>query len=183
MNLGLSEQHIGKEKMPKELDECLRLEDDDQSSSLCMDVWRKLSKMIISEVERLEKEDKNTDALARENEAHEKFGEDRIKDFVGREDILEVITAYIDYKSDDSHPLVIHGESGTGKTTLMIKAAEQVKGNCILRSIGATPEVFEWPLPAGKSMQGNFAALWLNRINHAVWIQGPCSGILRNGWH
>ena len=136
---GVTEDHIGSELIPDNLDE-LQKKESQLPSCLCVDVWRRLSKVIISEAERLEKEDEKIDALARENEAHLKFGEDRINDFVGREEILEAISAYIDHKSDDSHPLVIYGESGIGKTTLMKKAAEQTKGNCILRQIGATPD-------------------------------------------
>ncbi|MBN1303172.1 MAG: DUF4062 domain-containing protein [Anaerolineales bacterium] len=104
---------------------------------LCEDVYADLSKIIRTEVDLLE----TVDPLDREIEAHEVFGRDRARVFIGRGDILKAISDYI--AGSDSHPLVVWGESGCGKSALMAKAVEQAGERCqnvISRFIGATPE-------------------------------------------
>jgi AAA+ ATPase superfamily predicted ATPase len=55
---------------------------------------------------------------------HWTVARDTCRDFVGREDVLEVINSYI--MSTDNKPLVLHGESGSGKTAVMARASAQV---------------------------------------------------------
>lgn len=88
------------------------------------------------------------DELARENIAHEEFGAERCRHFVGRQKILDDITAYL--RRDQPSPLVIHGPSGSGKSALMAKALLDAAGeekpanitqrHIIQRFVGATPE-------------------------------------------
>lgn len=48
----------------------------------------------------------------------------KVERFHGREDILDIIKSYV--LSTSEQPLIIHGESGCGKTSVLAKAALQV---------------------------------------------------------
>lgn len=97
------------------------------------DVYERLKGVILGELDRL---DRSRDE-DQENTAHELFGRARIDVFEGREDLLERIRAYIG--GQDTHPLVLHGVSGSGKTALMAKAGVECREKAIGRFIGATP--------------------------------------------
>jgi WD40 repeat protein len=104
---------------------------------LCEDVYNELSKVILTEVGLLE----TVEPLEREIAAHEDFGKERARVFIGRADILNAIEKYI--SGNDPHPLAFWGASGSGKSALMAKAVEQAQRNnkdIIYRFIGATPE-------------------------------------------
>ena len=104
---------------------------------LCEDVYAELSKVILAEVGYLE----TIDPLEREISAHEVFGKERARVFIGRADVLKSVEAYI--TGSDPHLLVVWGESGMGKSALMAKAIEQAQKNVqnvLYRFIGATPE-------------------------------------------
>ncbi|MBK8060480.1 MAG: DUF4062 domain-containing protein [Gemmatimonadetes bacterium] len=84
---------------------------------LCRDVERRLSTEILRQVN-------HGELLAGqdvENRAHEAFGAERAWVFEGRADLLLTIREYVGGPS--SHPLVIHGASGSGKSALMARAA------------------------------------------------------------
>ena len=135
--------HIG--ALPADLDECLKLNEQPNSQrTLCADVWRRLSRVIFDQITQIEAEN----AVDQEARHHAEFGKKHThtangrEQFVGREDILRAIDRYI--KDVDRHLLVIHGESGSGKTALIARAAEQCaagNGNRVIvrRFIGATP--------------------------------------------
>ncbi len=109
----------------------------DHLDQLCEDVYADLSKVILSEIGHLEA----VDPLEKEIVAHNEFGEDRARIFIGRTDILKAIADYI--KGNNSHPLAVWGPSGSGKSALMAKAVEQARLNgkdVIYRFIGATPD-------------------------------------------
>ncbi len=112
---------------------------DDHLEQFCEDVYAELSKVILNEIERLEA----IDPLEREISAHKVFGMERIRDFVGRSEILKSVAEYVNGR--DSCPLVIWGSSGSGKSALIAKAIQQSlkdhpRANCMYRFIGATPE-------------------------------------------
>ena len=134
----VSKDHI--ETLPEELENCLKLsENSGAPSSLCLDVWRELSRVILSEAVPLEAKAK--DILTNEITAHEDFGKDRARVFIGRTDILKSNADYIN--SNEPHPLAVWGASGSGKSALMAKAVEQAQEHgqkVIYRFIGATPE-------------------------------------------
>ncbi|GAG35919.1 unnamed protein product, partial [marine sediment metagenome] len=136
---GTTTDHIG--TLPDTLEECLELrEKADAPSNLCVDVWRGLSRIIEEEIARLKKDE---DPLDKEIEDHKKFGEDRAKFFIGRAGILKTIGDYV--RSDDRRPLAIWGESGSGKSALMARAAQEVHSELphaemVVRFIGWTPE-------------------------------------------
>ena len=133
----LTTTHIG--TLPKTLDECLRLNEEVRgSSTLCEDVWRELSRVILNEIARLE----SLNPLETELGEHDAFGTERGRHFVGRADFLRRISDYVG--GTHPEPLVLFGSSGTGKTALMARAGADARrrfpGACVIaRFVGATP--------------------------------------------
>ena len=136
---GLSAAHIG--SLPQALNDCLKLNDSGNApNNLCEAVWLRLSKVILAEIGKLE----SVDPLQLEQNAHHEFGRERATLFVGREEILAQIADTL--TGNDSHPLVVWGASGSGKSALMGRAVQQAQVQLgshailIARFIGATPE-------------------------------------------
>ncbi|MGA2435980.1 MAG: AAA family ATPase, partial [Bryobacteraceae bacterium] len=104
--------------------------------ALCALVLAQLSEVIEKEVKRFE----DRPALDLEMEAHDRFAEERCRIFIGRQAVLDAIADYI--RGPERRPLVLHGESGSGKSAVMAKASQQCKGpgRVIRRFIGASPE-------------------------------------------
>jgi WD40 repeat protein len=134
----LQDSHIG--RLPETLDACLQLlEGDHQPMNLCEAVWLRLARVLLSEINQLE----TLDALAGEQDAHRHFGEERARWFTGRGEVLAQIAAYL--SGNTTCPLVLWGDSGSGKSALMAKAIQNTDAagtaNIIIsRFIGATPE-------------------------------------------
>ena len=110
---------------------------------LCDDVYDALSRIILKELKEIEK--LKEDQLKMEIDLHKGFGEERAKYFVGRVEVLKTIEDYI--KGEKKHPMVMYGESGSGKTALMAEAVKSAgfgvrsaERRVISRFIGATPE-------------------------------------------
>lgn len=76
-----------------------------------------------------------------ERDEHLRFGNERgpKETFVGREDLLKRILAYIE--NDLPWPLVVRGGSGSGKTALLARAFQEIpaRKKPIIRFIGVTP--------------------------------------------
>jgi WD40 repeat protein len=111
---------------------------------LCEDVYQALAGVLESELGRLGAQD----PLVQERAAHRAFGRERTTArsgaglFVGRTDILEAMDRYL--VGGETHPLVIHGASGIGKTALLAQAAARADARhatvvVVQRHIGATP--------------------------------------------
>jgi hypothetical protein len=105
---------------------------------LCGDVYDSLSREILRQIAQFEK----TDPLDEENKAHEEFGAERARFFIGRTAILDTIRKHI--QSGTRHPLAIIGESGSGKSALMAQAVKEARqdhpeAEIVVRFIGATP--------------------------------------------
>ncbi|HEX2695416.1 MAG TPA: AAA family ATPase, partial [Acidobacteriota bacterium] len=105
---------------------------------LCQKVTADLESVILGEIRRLE----TIDPVTREKDDHESFGRERARDFVGREESLDRISAYL--AGDSNRPFVLAGASGSGKTALMGRAADEARrlvpgAVTIIRCIGATP--------------------------------------------
>ena len=66
--------------------------------------------------------------LMEEVTRHALFCRDHIHSFQGRADILQAIRNYVT-GPDPMMPLVIYGESGVGKTSLMAKVVTEIKEN------------------------------------------------------
>jgi len=106
--------------------------------ALCTDVYDSLSREIMKQISRSGK----TDPEELEDQAHEEFGEERARIFVGRAAILDTIRKYI--RSENRHPLAIYGEPGSGKSALMARAVHEARednpgAEVIIRFVGATP--------------------------------------------
>ncbi|XP_033747679.1 NACHT domain- and WD repeat-containing protein 1-like [Pecten maximus] len=89
----------------------------------------------------------SSDPLETECLQHISFCQEKCKNFHGREVTLEAIKLYL--SSADQKPLVVHGQSGCGKTSIMAKLAALVPSHCknnpfkpavIIRFIGTTPD-------------------------------------------
>lgn len=110
----------------------------DHLNKFCADAYTSLSRIIIKQASTIQQ----VDELEAEIEAHESFGKERAKFFMGRTSTLQTIADYL--RGADSHPLVTYGEAGSGKTALMARAFEQAQkehpeARIICRNIGATP--------------------------------------------
>ncbi|MFO7852655.1 MAG: DUF4062 domain-containing protein [Bacteroidota bacterium] len=110
----------------------------DHIEKLCRDVYNSLEKIILSEIEQI----KTKSSLEKELEAHQSFGEERAKVFIGRDSILKTINNYI--KEKTSYPLAVYGEGGSGKSALTAFALGETSKNhphaeIVFRFIGATP--------------------------------------------
>ena len=100
------------------------------------DVEESLKKVILDETSRFT----SRDGLDLEIEAHDRFAADRCRIFVGRGQALTAISDYL--IGPERRPLVLHGESGSGKSAVMAVASQHYHGpgRVIRRFIGASPE-------------------------------------------
>lgn len=109
----------------------------DHLNKLCDDVYACLKNVIENEIQRR----KIYDPVDQESVAHQVFGSERAKIFIGRNEILGQINQYLN--NQDRSLLVIHGISGSGKSAVMAKAVEQLghsgQQETVVRYIGATP--------------------------------------------
>ena len=108
-------------------------------AKLCADVEAKLSAVILAETGKFT----SRPALDLEIEAHNKFAHHRVRHFTGRQSVLDAIGRHI--RGGESRPLVVHGESGCGKSAIMAKAAELARAAApgavlVQRFIGVTPD-------------------------------------------
>lgn len=132
----LSTRHLG--ALPEGVDECLALlEDPAPPSSLCVDVWRRLARVIVAQIGRY----RARDPVTREREAHEEFGAERARRFTGRREQLDAIRSY--GLRPGPRPLAVWGEPGSGKSALMASAANQARtalpaARLVLRFLGTT---------------------------------------------
>lgn len=116
----------------------LMLEENPDIAELCRRVEQDLRRIIDDELQRY----KDLPELERERATHRDFAVQRSqgKNFKGRQDELNRIERYL-ADPEARRPLVVHGQSGTGKTALMAKAylsTANSDGTCV-RFIGATP--------------------------------------------
>ncbi|XP_041349492.1 NACHT and WD repeat domain-containing protein 2-like [Gigantopelta aegis] len=113
-------------------------------NKLCQDFEYKLSAMIDDAIQTREKA-KLDDPHIEEVVQHTLFCQEKCRAFQGRNDTLKRISYYLkDSKSD--FPLILHGESGSGKTCIMAAAVRNTwrvlgtRGNIIIRFLGTTPD-------------------------------------------
>jgi hypothetical protein len=106
---------------------------------LCDDVLASLMSVIDAEIERLGSGETTS---ADEAQAHELFRFERGSSFTGRDEYRAAITSYLGAPA--SHPLVVWGYGGTGKSALLAQAIEDARNThaeatVVHRFIGATP--------------------------------------------
>lgn len=107
---------------------------------------------------------------------HSWFCQDKCEAFRGREDILEKIKTFLgDFNRPE--PMVIHGSSGSGKTSIMAvvaKSARQWLGDgtvCIFRFLGTSPE--------SSSIRSTIASICL-QICEVYTMDAPKADILED---
>jgi len=105
-------------------------------TALCGLVLSQLREVIEHEVKRF----KDRPALDVEVAAHDRFAEDRCRIFTGRQAVLDTIAYYV--RGPERRPLLLRGEPGSGKSSVMAKASQEYKGpgRVIRRFIGTSPE-------------------------------------------
>lgn len=136
-NSSLSTTHIG--SLPEALDDCLQLSSSGEPpKNLCEAIWLRLSQLILSETDNREE----ANSLQVEIETHRRFGSERASLFTGRSDLLNQISHYLEDSS--LAPLVLWGESGSGKSALLAAAGYSAElrypnAGFITRFIGVSP--------------------------------------------
>ncbi len=141
---GLIAENIG--KLPENLDKRESILDENyEPKNLCEAVWQKLGRVIKVECEGF----KDLDSLNMEKISHAAFGEERARIFKGRGGILTKIKEYLSDRQSQS--LVVHGQSGSGKSAVIARAVKELKDEkiksieshdpvIVQRYIGATPD-------------------------------------------
>ena len=111
---------------------------------LCKDFYDTLTRMIESEIKENETSD-TRDSFVEEIFQHSSFCQKKCGTFHGRREFLD--TAKETLTQQEKRGLVLYGESGCGKTSLMAKIATEVKqwledqsAKVILRFIGTSPD-------------------------------------------
>ena len=109
----------------------------DHLDKLCEDVYAELSGIITQEISTL----KQVEPLEQEIASHRAFAEERSRNFIGREEIIKKILAYV--QDESKAPLAIFGQGGSGKSALMAHVSKRIAEEnqtaiVISRFIGAT---------------------------------------------
>jgi hypothetical protein len=142
---GITTDHIG--SLPERLEDCLALLDEhptERSTTLCVDVWRRLAGVILAELAPIE----TVGSLEAEIAAHARFAAERAPPgvFTGRTAALERIRLHL--RQSEGRPLVVEGAPGCGKSALLARAAQiaeaDAPGDVVVRFIGATPVPRGW---------------------------------------
>lgn len=146
---GPTTDHVG--SLPDDLDACLALLDAaDAPDTLCVQVWLRLARTILDELDRPtetpvapeERHIRPERWLDGEGRAHCDFGNRLLRHFVGRDDPREAIRRYVSDPGSRICGVVARG--GAGKSALMARALQEAKGShgdaeIVYRFIGATP--------------------------------------------
>ena len=116
---------------------------------LCEDVYRGLEQVILREVATLEQ----VDLLEKEIATHQEFSLERATLFIGRAIILKQMDGYV--RSSNPQPLAVWGPSGSGKSALMAKTAQEAQkslphASILQRFISVTPDS-----SSGRSLLGS----------------------------
>ena len=111
---------------------------------LCEDFYATLTQMIDNGIKENETSD-SRDSFAEELFQHGSFCQKKCKSFHGRKEFLEASKKTL--VEQENHGVVLYGESGCGKTSIMAKIATEVKqwledesAIVVLRFIGTSPD-------------------------------------------
>ena len=121
----------------------------------CNDFYNTIFASMEKEIKNFQEQDKQT----RELNSQEEFMLEKSNIFVGREDFLNIIDDYI-ISEESSTPLVLHADSGSGKSALMAKVINNTQKKnidetttLIYRFVG-TSELSNSPINLLKSLYG-----------------------------
>lgn len=97
-------------------------------------------------INKLFPEGPSLDPLDRDASEHEQFAKSRVGVYIGREEYFKILDEHV---NSDNQPLVVLGESGSGKSALLSTWALQYKEKhpkelVIMHFIGATPYSADW---------------------------------------
>ncbi len=97
-------------------------------------------------IDELYPEGEELDPLDREAAEHEAFAQSRFKVYIGRDEYFDRLDKHV---QGDSQPLVVLGESGSGKSALLANWAARCRQNhpddfLLMHFIGATPYSADW---------------------------------------
>ena len=111
---------------------------EDHLEQLCDDVHDDLARVILGQLGQLDLADPDDVEAA----AHDRWGADRRRGFIGREGPLAAIADHL--AGDDPRPLYVHGAGGSGRTALLAEAARRASERhpdavVIARYVGASP--------------------------------------------
>ena len=116
----------------------------DYIEQLCKDFYETLTQMIENGIQEKETAD-SRDAFAEELFQHASFCQKKCKSFYGRKEFLEASKKIL--LNHDKQGVVLHGESGCGKTSIMAKITRKVKkwvedesAIVVVRFIGTSPD-------------------------------------------
>ncbi len=128
-------EHIRKSGMPVREN----YKDPHAFGELVLDDFTKLIDQLFPEGEEL-------DPLDREAAEHEAFAESRFKVYIGRDEYFDRLDEHV---RGDGQPLVVLGESGSGKSALLANWAAKCRQDhpddfLIMHFIGATPYSADW---------------------------------------
>ena len=106
--------------------------------ALCAKVFEKLVQVIRDQAALL----KSQPEMRSEIELNDQFAREKGSFFTGREDVLRYVRAYL--SGPHRQPMVIHGESGSGKSAIMAQASTEAAGLLpralvVRRFVGASP--------------------------------------------
>ena len=101
---------------------------------------------LTSVIDKLFPEGEQPDPLDREAAEHEAYAQNRFKVYIGRKEYFDILN---DHAKEDGPPLVVLGESGSGKSALLsnwaIKYRKKHKKDLfIMHFIGSTPYSADW---------------------------------------
>ncbi|CAH1266022.1 NWD1 [Branchiostoma lanceolatum] len=105
-----------------------------------------LKTMIFKSLQSENEEEKNDDWFLTEVISHARFCQAKCESFCGRQEIFDAVYTYMKDTAKINHqPFVIHGASGTGKSSIMAMLAQNAAQTCgedlvtIIRFLGTSP--------------------------------------------
>ena len=129
-------------KAEKGIDPASCSEHEKYIDKLCSDFEEKLTENILQGIRERENMEIN-DPFYEELVQHTTICQEKCEMFYGRSVELDAIEEYLNTPSNQS-PLVVYGQSGSGKTSLVAMAARQCKGNerraVVMRFLGTTQQ-------------------------------------------
>ncbi len=133
-----------------------KISDHQQYLSQFLDVFYKKMVSMIDDAVTKEKDVLITNPLHDEILQHLSFCKTKCDGFQGREDILDQVKSYIEKQTggnENGSPLIICGESGSGKTSILAKCASLVSSQWLTKTTSTTMVRFLGTSPSSASIR------------------------------